>query len=452
MDALNRQGTLCRALFAQGKWPVMLALVAVSCAAWLASIGDAGLRFLHELFAAFAVGCTLGLAAQRLPALAVWAGQLGIPGHRQRLRSAQWLLLAMSLFFSIGLELQFAKDLRAVVVPLIAATTIASLNSLPMLSVAVAIAVLITNSLDQELLLQLFEPVGASFSLVICLAALHRWFMHVRQIHDRAAVASHSLADATHEKAHAVELEAAHVSQISYLGAALEPDPAGHLSARRLWLGMGYDSMTSWKVPGYSLLLALALLTAVHFLFAGRFDWLAYLIFSAITVFVPFGRLNGMHEAWLRTPHEQSVLLLAPRWPQGKSLKVAFLRSLLSGCGSYAAFWVLLSAFALASGWIDLRTVLITGAALLILAKVLYITMMHYLSQRRASRASPYALGYVILQLLGAMALAVGWAGGSALAALIGLAAMLLPTAPVVYLFITRRLQFPVQPPPGPPA
>jgi hypothetical protein len=452
MDALSRHFALLRALLSRSRSAMVGALLATGAAVWSAFAGDADLRSTHEIFSAIALSCWLGSAAQRMPALAVWAGQLGIPGHAARLRKAQLVLLALSLASAVVLELQFAADLRTLAVPLAVATVVVSFASLPAFGVSMVVGLLIVQSISRDYLLLLFAPVGAILLIGICLPVIAHWFRQVRQLHERGAIFSESLADAAHEEVHAEDFARAQVSLVSSLGPALLSEPAGRVSARKFWLGMGYDPVSSWKATGYSLLMAIVLFAAAHFFFAGRLDRLVYLILSGLTAFTLFARFNGMHEAWLRTPHEQSVLTLSPRWPQGNAFKTEFLRSLWSGFPGYAVFWGVLSVFALALRWVEMRTVLMVGVGFLILTQASVGLMMYYLAQRRARRTSSFALCYAVLVLAGMGVIAGGWATGTAGAVFIGLALVVVPILPTVYLFWTRRLQFPVQPPPGPPA
>jgi hypothetical protein len=444
MDALSGQTTLVRALFAESPWSVGLGILGLAGAILTAVDGDSGLRFVHEFLFALATACTLGPAVRHMPGLAFCAGHLGIQPHRERLRNGQLLLLGTALTLAITLELQFMADMRAVVVPVGIVAAAVALTTLPGLCLTLVIAFMVARqfSFDHQLL---FTPAGASISVAICMAVLLHWLRQVWRLHDLAAEASHDLSDAAHERANAAEIGRAHAALTSDLVPVFETATDGRVSSRRFWLGMGYDPISSWKVTGYSTLFGVFSLTAVHFLFSARLDSGAYLILCAFTAFAMLGRFNSMHEAWLQTPVEQSVLVLTPRWPQGFRLKTGFLRSLGSGLPGYASFWAALSAFGLGLGWIVPSLALASGVVLVILTKALVVLMMHYVSQRQARSTSAFVIFYTILQIVGTVTLVAGWAAGSASAALIGLSIVLVPALPTIYLFSTRRLQFPVQ-------
>jgi hypothetical protein len=444
MDALSRQATLFRVLFAESPWSVALGILTPAGALLTAVIGDSELRSMHEFLSGAAMLCTLGLAARRTPELAIWAGQLGIQAHRERLRNGQLLLLGASLSFAIVLQLQFAVDPRAVVAPVGIAAAVVALTTLPWFTFLLIIAVVVTRmvSLDHRLL---FTPLGASVSIAISIAVLLHWIHQVWHLHGLAAGASNNLSDAAHEQANPEEISRAHAALTSDLAPAFETGPAGRDSSRRFWLGMGYDPVSTWKVTGYSALFGALSLTAMHFIFSARFDWIGYLVLCAFTAFAMIGRFNSMHEAWLRTPIEQSVLMLMPRWPHGARLKIEFLRSLWTGFPGYAAFWAALSAFGVGLGWIDPSLALASGVVLTILTKALVVLMMHYLAQRRARDTSPFAMFYAVLQIIGTVTLVAAWADDAPRAALTGLLIILVPALPPIYLFSTRRLQLPVQ-------
>jgi len=451
MDALKPFWALNSALFAQRPWTLIFSLLMTAAVVVVAVTGDGALRSTSEFLAAVALWCWLGRASLRLPAIACWAGELGIPRHHETLRSVQIALLIVSLSLSFLMEMQFALDLRAWLASMIISAMVLPMATSPQLYMGMLLAMFVARMIDPRILSWPMQPAVAAIFVCLCVVLLVQWFRVIRQLEKRAAVASHRLSDAAHEAAHPEDFDRAQFSLDTSFGSSVDSEPAGRVSPRRFWLGMGYDSQSSWRVTGYSLLFAILALAAAHFSLSGQRDALAYVVLSAGVVLAAFGRFNGMHEAWMRTPHEQSILLLSPLWPQGARLKIQFLRALSGGLAGYCAYWIGLSAFAVVLG-IEWRTILMVGAGLLIAMMSICLFMMHYVSRRRASPTSTFAITHAILVLLGLGSLMGGWGNASPRWVLIGLALIFLPGLPTTYLFCTRRMQFPVQPPPGPPA
>jgi hypothetical protein len=447
MDALKRDAAILRALLL-GRYGITIALVAIGFSAFMMGVISPEKR--ADTFlgcAAFSVVCLVARAASRVQMHCVSAAQLGIPRHASAMSRAQYILIALFTVIPIAFALWAGTGFRAVV------TFVGCVAFAIYLMETVLLALIITFTFKGlaavgvyvDVWAHVFGIPGSIAILSLSAWGIARWLGLPYRIEAQAAGASYSFADSAHEANDAAELDAANAMFEEHLEDVLAPAAPHRLTARRLWIGLGYDPRSGWRAHAAGVLVALAAVVIFHFWKHARWDTGLYLAVSAIFAFTIFSRFQTMNEAWLRTQGEQSILVLSAHWPLRAAFKFALLRSVWTGAPLSLAAWVLFSAAILTMGWIGSRVFVITALGqLAVLVSSLGI-FLSYFAHSRVRNKNWLPLTYLLLAVVGTATLLTAVANGSTVGALVGSALLLSPAVVALLAFFLRPTLFPVQ-------
>jgi hypothetical protein len=266
-----------------------------------------------------------------------------------------------------------------------------------------------------------------------------------RKLEAEAAAGSLAFADSAHEGIDVKELDAANEAFEHDLDDVLAPRAPQVLTPRRLWIGLGHDPLGQWRINAMGLVVVLVAVVICHFWKHSRWDLGAYLVVSGVFAIYTFGRFQGMNEAWLRTPGEQSLLVLSGRWPTHHAFRVVLLRSGWTGIPELLAGWLLFSVVDLAFGWIEWRSVLLAAlgqVAVLVSSLGIFLSYFAY-SRVRTTNLLP--MFYLLLAIAGVGTLLGSVAQDSRTGMITGAGLLLVPAAVAFLAFFLRPVLFPVQ-------
>jgi hypothetical protein len=448
MDALKRDATVLRALLLDGAGTT-IALLAFAALGFLFVLnpGPDSLVTFYLCMGVVAAAFVFR-AAVRVSMCCYSAGHIGIPHHVDAIQRAQIFIVAAFVLIPTVLSLLAGGDWRALVIFVaVVGLAIRPMEQLSLVFIGLLAIKALVSTTHLDLWSLAFGAPGVVTVLVLSAWSIADWLKLPRRIEILATAGFATLADASHETDHAVELDARSGAFEREFADVLAPRQPDVISPRRLWLGMGFDTRTPWRGRALELAIAVAVLAAAHVVKDGRWDLNVYLLASAYAGTLVFGRFQSLHQGWLVTPGEQSLLLLAPRWPARAALKQALLRSAWSGLPIIYAGWALLSLIAVALQYVSWRMVLLAllgHAAVLISSLGIFLS---YFSRSRLRATNWLQMAYLLIAFVGTVCLIAGAAFGSLMSTLIGTAMVLAPFLIALLAFSTCRLLFPVERP-----
>jgi len=442
MDALRRDTAILHGLLLAGLGTPIVLIVTAFMAFLLGVLPDEKRVDVFQLFMLFSIVCLVARAASRVRMYCASAGPLGIPRHALAMRRAQCIVITLLTLLPIAFALWIGAGFRAVVI-FVGGTAIAIYIAEALVLVVIAafsLRGLAATGVDVWSLL--FGIPGSMVILAASAWGIGRWLRLPQRLEAEAAAASLTFADPAHEGVDAEEVNAANFAFESHLGDVLTPHA---LTPRKLWIGLSYDPRGDWRVNAIGVFVALAIVVICHFWKHARWDLGVYLALSAIFATYVYGRFNQMHEAWLRTQGEQSLLVLSARWPARTAFKVMLLRSIWTGIPELLAGWLLFSVVELAIGWVDWSTVILTAigqVAVLVSALGIFLGYFAYSS---VPRTNLLQMAYLLIALAGIATLLTSLAHGFVPGTLVGAGLLLGPSAVAFLAFFLRPALFPVQ-------
>ena len=412
------------------------------------------------LFMAAIPAGAMGLVAtERVIKYCVSAAELGVPGHTPSVRSAQ--LLVIMVFAIVPGVLGLARGAPPLPV---AALLLGALSFGTLLMTKPAFFCLFLLGLasgtgkSSFVIYWLALPAVQWIILVLSLYQLVRWLGLPQSASALRLRPGALLADTGHGRrpvepvagepdsaAHVIrerlevrdeqQLPDARAEQVSL--ALRGVTPAG-ISEEALGVGLGFAVTRSWRVRLNSAALGIACLAVAHFWRSGQYQYPAYLVITALAASAVAGGVLPLSSAWLHTPVEQGLLLLTPRWPASKvvklSLNTAMFRAQMGGWIG----WALIVLVCGGLGWIEPHDILFGMF-------VLFASMCSALGAVWALFALPSVretnVSTVAILLLAAVGVACYWAG----AVVLGFVFVLGPAALALLAMLLRPLQFPVE-------
>jgi hypothetical protein len=209
------------------------------------------------------------------------------------------------------------------------------------------------------------------------------------------------------------------------------------ISAEALGVGLGVAVAHSWRMRARAAALGIACLAIAHIWRSGHYQYSTYLVITVLAASFILTGVLSITSAWSRTPIEQSLLRLTPRWPSAKVVKLSLSTMVFRGQMGAWISWAPIALVCGGFGWIEPRDILFGMF-------VLFATMCAALGVMWASFALPrlHELNWSTLTIMlsAAVGVACCWAGG----VLLGFSFVLVPTALALLAFLLRPLQFPV--------
>jgi hypothetical protein len=444
MDALRRDAAILRELLIAGPLLTIPLLLFAFLAFLLGAQAEKNPVEAFLLCMLFSQVCFVARAASRVATYCESSGRLGMPFHAAAMRRAQCIVISLFTLVPGAFALWIGADFHIVIIFLGGITLAIYLAEALIWVVFAAFALKGLAATGVDPIPFLFGTFGSVVILSVSAWGIARWLRLPQRLESAAGAASSALSDIAHE-AEDGELDMANDVFEDYLGDVLAPPEPESISPRRLWIGLSYDPRGNWRANAIGACIAIALILICHFWKHGIWDVRVYLMASGVFALYVFGRFQQMHEAWLRTPGEQSLLVLSPRWPPRARMKALLLRSVWGGIPALFAGWLLFSGVTLATGWIGWREVLL---ALLGLAAVLVSSLgifLSYFAHRALRATSRLQMFYLLIALVGTATFLISVANGSRSGALIGAALVLAPFAVAALAFTLRPALFPVQ-------
>lgn len=218
---------------------------------------------------------------------------------------------------------------------------------------------------------------------------------------------------------------------------ALQGVTSARISAEALGVGLNFAVTHSWRARLNAAASGFACLAIAHFCWSGQYQQLTYLLVTAIAASTVAAGVLPCASAWLRTPVEQGLLLLTPRWPASKVVKLSMITVMFR---SQMGGWIGWAPIALAGGllgWVAPRDILF-GMFVLFASMCSTLAVVWTLFALPSVRDTNVST--VALLLLAAAAVGCYWIG----AVVLGFALLLGPTALALLAMLLRPLQFPV--------
>lgn len=431
---------------------IVLSLFYLLAAGLIAVDGGSAEKF----FLGITVNCAIptagifALGAERIVMICSSAGELKIPRHVAAVRMAQAIMVAVFVCVPALLiaALPGAGVWSGVVLVLAAAfgTAFVTHNWVVIGTVVVFFVTAKTDVLWNVLVNPYVQAglfVGAAY-------LLHRWFLLPGQVELHASLTATRLADARHEATDEELLTTFDPKAIRLyektLGSLVRrarEETATRPAGAALALGLGFEQgvpRALWlKGTGLG---ALALLAWK--LFHGRHpEALAYWVITGFAVLSVMSRTSSVFGAWRRTPGEQSVLKLTPRWPADRRLKHLFLGAIVRGQLGAWLGWSVISALGLVLGTITTNH-LATAAFALMAASCGCAGSLAMLLARRSLKEWHFTTIYAVLSaIVGAVIFAVR-TPSSTYSTVLAFVLVLLPLAFGLAALVVRPLLFPV--------
>jgi hypothetical protein len=445
MDALRRDAAILRGLLLGGPG-ITIALALIAFTAFMLSVlpDEKGLDAILACLL-FSIVCLLARAASRVPMYCESAGLLGLPRHALAMRRAQCILIGFFTLPPIAYALWSGAGFRAVVIFVGGAAIGIYLAEALTLVVIAAFALKGVAATGVDISALLFGAPGSAVILAASAWGIARWLQLPKRLEAAAAAASLTFSDSAHEGTDVEGLDAANEAFEHHLGDVVSPRAPQVLTPRRLWIGLSYDPRGNWRTNATGLLFVLAVAVICHFWKHARWDLGVYLAVSGIFAIFVFGRFQQMNEAWLRTPGEQSLLVLSTRWPTRAAFRLVLLRSVWTGVPELLAGWLLFSAADLAFGWIEYQSVTLAAFGLLATLVSSLGIFLSYFSYSRVRRTNVLPMAYLLIALAGIATLLTSIAHAHIPGTLIGAALLLGPAAVAFLAFFLRPTLFPVQ-------
>ena len=362
---------LWRVLFYRPFVVVMLLLVYSVAALLLVTIDSPKKGLAVAMMGAFAATGLSALLTERISRYSHQASAIGLPDHARGMRRVQGCFLVLFVAAPAALACMFG------------ATPLAALAALATATAAgVALAAYGAVWLVAVPLLGKVLPLGvwAELPPVQALATgvsgylIWRWFDLPRRMERAATLDTIQLADATHEQPKLTSRS----EDSSIDDEHSVPPPNGQLigavaadldSGRRLVavlaVGFGYSVRITRRALLCGAGIAIAALAAWSVLHGSQPAALVYVFVTAACCFGIVGRLQGLLQRWMRTPTEQALLQLAPRWPEARRIKRAVIETTILVQRGSIAVWIASSAAAALLGWIGNVELLSGGVAVL---------------------------------------------------------------------------------------
>jgi len=403
---------LAQLLFHRPLILVLLSLVYV-VGVFMFIVMDTGKRGM--VVAVFVGLATVGLAAvltERIARHSYQAGSLGLPNHARLMRLTQaWFL---GLFVAAPIIAVIALGAGA-----LAATTT--------LTAAAALGIFLATYggfwLIVLVLLGKVAPLGDWIMLapvqgvIVVFGALliWRWFDLPAQRERMGALQQILLADARHEDtqsddaAQAPGTDSAVPDPIdTFVASEMERIQSWRTTPSMLALGIGYSVGSKWKHVGWGIVIAIVALFVWHLVHRAQPPALAYWMATGLCCYALVGRLQGVLQAWMSSAVEQSLLRLAPRCPDARSIKKAVvLTTFLVQRGSIA-FWAAITALATLLSWIQTSEALLGGTAVFATSLAFSGSAWAVLSHRRIREWRFSTIALVLTVAAGAGTLALG--------------------------------------------
>lgn len=410
------------------------------------------------LMAAVPAGGMGLLATERIIRYCASAAELSVPRHTPSVRAAQLLVIVI---FSIApgvLCLVRGAPVLPVTAVLLGALSFGTLLVMNPAFFVLFLFSVVTAKGQSFLGTWLVLPAVQWVVVALSLYQLARWLRLPRSdgpLRWRNVV----FADASHERrviSSTAEAEADPAEQViqerlelldgpeppgpddEQLSIALRGVTSDGISAEALGVGFGFVVIRSWRPLLNAVAVGIACLAVAHFWGTGQYQHLVYLLITVVAAVAVASGVSGLSNAWSRTPVEQSLLLLTPRWPASKvvklSMNTAMFRAQMGGWVGWSAVVLVCGAL----GWIEPGDILF-GMFVLFAAMCSTFGIAWWL----------FALSYVpetnwtgvVVLLLAVIGVACHWAG----AVVLGFVFVVGPAALALLAMLLRPLQFPVE-------
>lgn len=406
--------------------------------------------------AAIPAGAMGFVATERVIKFCVSAAELGVPGHTPSVRSAQILVILVFAIVPGVLSLVRGAPALPVAALLLGALSFGTLlMTKPAFFGLFALGLASGTGKSSFVIHWLALPAVQWVILVLSLYQLVRWLRLPQSASALRLRLGALLADTGHGRrpvagepdsaAHAIreQLEVRDEQQLPDAGgeqvsiALRGVTPAG-ISEEALGVGLGFPVTRSWRVRLNSAALGIACLAVAHFWRSGQYQYPAYLVITALAASAVAGGVLPLSSAWLRTPVEQGLLLLTPRWPASKHVKLSLNTAMFRAQMGGWIGWALIVLVCGGLGWIEPHDILFGMF-------VLFASMCSTLGAVWALFALPSVretnVSTVAILLLAAVGVACYWAG----AVVLGFEFVLGPAALALLAMLLRPLQFPVE-------
>ncbi len=411
---------LLRLLFHRPLVTVLLLLVYLITALLLVVIGSDKRAAVIATMGAFA---TVGLSAvltERIARFSLAAGSIGLPDHALFMRRAQYWFLG--LFVAVPA----AAAVVAGMAPLTAAALLVASTAAGIVLTTyggwwIVVVPIVGRFPSVESWLQ--SPVVQGLALLAGGWLVSRWTALPARIERVGGLLPAALADAKHEPPATAGDEDPQATSERSAGQSRNLEDAFALGAADLdasWMPpnvlavcLRYSVVTGWRGVLNGSLTALVVLFAWRLYRGAQPDIAAYLTVTAGCCLVLVGRLEGVLQQWMRTPIEQSLLRLTPRWPEARAIKWAVLQSLLMVQRGAVSAWVVVSLVAWTVGWIGTPELLIGGMGVLGTALAFTGTVVATLARRRVRELQLATVASVLTVAIGVVLVLFGEATGS---------------------------------------
>jgi hypothetical protein len=449
VDAVNQHWQVFRALLlARPLMVVLLGLFYVVGAFLLLTIDDEKKAVGFVALLVLPTGGFFAMATERLMQYAAAGGSLGIPGNTAALRSGQIDLLLLLVAVPAALSALQSRD-PAVAILLCVPAAVGVLIALYPRWVFVG---WITIAVGGRFFRSSGYPLpgfGAPLIRIVLVAGsawiLYRWLSLGVRVESAARDAAGPLADAKHERpAEPAQLAAYREATDAAVASVLGGIGDANISSRAFSAGLAIDLRPKWPIILKGVVIGWVILAIVHSLPRHGMEWPLYVGLTGFAGVNLFSRLGALHQAWQARGGEEALLLLMPRWPEDRRVKLLFVEVMLqSQIGTWLVWssWILL-AFSL--GWVDETYLTVSVIALLAASCGAISSFLFSLSSRRSREISALTM----LTLLTCAAGVPIHVWGSAFLSrprAVGLCLILGPLAAAAARFAIRPLQFPVQ-------
>lgn len=438
MDALKIERVILRTLLLSRPGVVVFLAILMVAGMGTAWLEPGGFR---NVFVPAIVGITcaafLSMAGLRLDACCRSAGALGIPMHLQRARRTQLILLFLFVLLPASYLLAMGFGGIALSATFAAGFFGVSLfrNSFPFW---VIVAWWLLPKLGVDPWSVVFTPWGTAVIVAGSLAGFALWLHAPMRAHQNGLWDSAGLADARHEEEGAVP------TKQGTTDALLAGASSGRLTPGMFWGALGHVSTFNRRATIIEVLVGIAVVVALHAYQHGRVDSAVFLAASILAGAMAGWPFFMMQSAWATSAGEQSLWVLAPRWPAQAALKWLVIRSFWSRIPPALITWLLLAGLGLFAGWIDWQVVARGAMAMFSIAFAFFGFLVLFLAKRRLRKRNRLAMGYLVFTGMAGVSLLP--VQGSTMAWGVLCLMLLVPAAFALLAFVLRRPQFPVRP------
>jgi len=430
---------------------IVLLLVVYLVATFLLFVIDSDKRAV--VIATMGAFSTVGLSAvltERITRFSLVAGSLGLPGHALYMRQVQYLFLA--LFVAIPAAVAVVMGMAPLTAAaLFSAATAGGVVLSTYGAVWIVIVPIVGRIRSVESWIQ--SPIVQGLAVAASGWLISRWFELPARVERAGGLMPRFMADAKHERP---ELEEETKQQAPFeegtrqsriIEESFAAEAAG-LDARRmpatvLAAGLGYPAGTSWRGALYGSLTAVVVLLAWRMYRGPKPDIAAYVVVTAGCCVALVGRLQGVLHRWMRTPIEQSLLRLTPRWPEERAVKRTVLQTLVMVQRGAMSAWAVVSVVALIVGWIGTTELLIGAIGLLGTSLAFTGSVIATLSRRRVRELHGSTVALVLSVAIGAAIVLFGEPMSSSHMA-IGLVMMMGPPGLALAWYLGAPLRLPL--------